>query len=76
MDINLYTWFTERELDFCPKHFIATNTPVDTEKKLWILEKLNGRFYLGIKSKDFLMSEQYPYFEDPQEAVYYELTWS
>lgn len=76
MDINLYTWFTERELDFCPKHFIKTNTPIDIDKKLWVLEKLSGRFYVGKKTGQFFLFDESIWFEDPQEAVLYELTWS
>jgi hypothetical protein len=44
--VNITTWFGERELDFCPKHFVKTVTPVTTESKLWILERLTGRFYI------------------------------
>lgn len=77
MDINLDTWFSERQMSYCPKHFVATNTPVDDQKLIWILEKLKGRFYLNSSNIiDFYTLEKYPCFEDPQEAVYYELTWS
>lgn len=80
MNINLYTWFAERKLDFLPKHFICTNTYVDDERHLWVLEKCIGRYYIGQKydEGDFvaLFGEQIIYFEDPQEAVLYQLTWS
>lgn len=73
--INLYTWFGQRELRHCPIHFIETKTAITPESKQWILENLTGRFYLAQKYYDFDALE-YPCFEDPQEAVLYELTWS
>lgn len=80
MNINLHTWFAERKLDFLPDHFVSTNTTVDDERHLWVLEKLVGRYYIGIKSdsEDWvaLFSDPVIYFEDPQEAVMYQLTWS
>jgi len=78
--LNLMTWYADRELDFCPKHFIPTRTPLSEESRMWIYEKTQGRFYVGAKHSqthdDIFAFETYPYFEDPQEAVYYELTWS
>ena len=83
MNINLMTWFTERKLDYLPKHFIPANAYIDEERHLWILEKCTGRFYIGQKNNTefselmlFLLEEEIVYFEDPQEAVLYELTWS
>jgi hypothetical protein len=90
-DINLHTWFTDRELDYCPKHFVKSNTVITKESKLWILERLTGRFY--IQSQTIKMptlnlpaslgrtvypnfTDEVPYFEDPSEATLYELTWS
>lgn len=80
MNINLHTWFGERKMSFLPAHFIQTNTHVDDERHLWVLEKLVGRYYIGHKkdSEDFLsiFSDPIIYFEDPQEALFYKLTWS
>jgi hypothetical protein len=70
-DINLETWFTERELSVNPKHFTKTSTPLTPEAKAWILEKLHGRFSRYSKN----INESFPAFEDPKEAVFYELTW-
>lgn len=64
-DINIYTWFMDREVFQCPNHFTPTNTGWTTESKIWIQEKLFGRFCLNT----------YPSFEDPKEAIFYELTW-
>lgn len=79
MDINLFTWYTERELVYCPPHFIRTNTPASDEAKLWILEKCVGRFsYLRDNNNELWLKLDFtlPAFEDPKEAILYELTWS
>ena len=95
MEINLHTWFQDRELDFCPKHFVMANTPVTDESKMWMLERLKGRFYIlgGYTSYPTptqlnlpahlartVIAERFmddvPFFEDPEEAMLYELTWS
>jgi len=82
MNINLNTWFSQRELDYCPKHFIQTNTPITDDRHLWILENLKSRYHIGYKQynsdNEFLslIEDMYPCFEDPQEAVIYELKFS
>lgn len=73
-DINLHTWFIDRELEFTPNHFVTSNVPVTDEAKEWILEKLTGRFSLTTSTKGFFGSH-FPSFEDPKEALFYELTW-
>lgn len=76
--INYLQWHVKRELEFCPKHFITVKTPINDERYFWIQEKLTGRFCL-IKNGDGLLlflEDYYPSFEDPQEAVLYELTFS
>ena len=75
-NINLETWFTERELPVNPKHFTKTSTPLTPEAKAWILERLHGRFSKYTKNvSGMAFSEGCPTFEDPKEAVFYELTW-
>jgi len=69
------TWYGEREMPFCPKHFIETKTALTDESKQWILEKLTGRFFVTTDDNVLFFNEQYPYFEDRQEAILYELTW-
>lgn len=76
--INVYTWFSEREVSFCPNHFVRCQTPLTNESKDWVMEKLMGRFYITQKSQggyDWFFNLEI-YFEDPQEAVQYELVWS
>jgi hypothetical protein len=78
-DINLMTWFADRRLDFCPKHFVKTNAELTEERLLWVYEKCKGRFCVeNSSSKQFslLFLSQTISFEDPQEAVLFELTWS
>jgi len=80
--IDLPTWYESRELSYCPKHFVISNTPLTEESKNWILNKLSGRFCLlpsnnfdDILILDFNIIGQVA-FEDSKEAVLYELTWS
>jgi hypothetical protein len=81
--IDPVTWFTERELKHTPKHFIISKTPLTVDGKIWILNKLKGRFSITFAEDanamdDFLVfhSMGNPAFEDPKEAIFYELTWS
>lgn len=75
MNINLMTWFAERQLDHCPVHFKKASTPIDDKKIYWILENLSGRFYIEV-DRDLFNIDDSVYFEDPKELVLYELTWS
>lgn len=77
LELNLVTWYTERELFYCPVHFVKAHTYLTDESFAWIWEKLHGRFHIGrgANSRDGYAVE-YPYFEDPQEAIFYELVWS
>lgn len=74
------TWFSERELTYTPKHFIVTTHPCTEESKQWVLDKLSGRFsitYPSVSNTIFeLITPSCIAFEDPQEAVFYELKWS
>jgi hypothetical protein len=74
------TWFSDRELHYTPKHFIVTSHPCTSESKQWVLDKLSGRFSVTypIVSNNLieLMTPSCIAFEDPQEAVFYELKWS
>lgn len=84
--INPITWYSEREISQCPKHFVVGNTPLTRESKLWILNNLQGRFAVVKKDNtddpkdDWLTTlfdlHSYPAFEDPKELLVYELTWT
>jgi hypothetical protein len=80
-EVNLHTWFMTREINIFPRHFVVAKTPITHESKQWILESLRGRFCIvtSLESSEpaFLgMPSEVPAFEDPQEAVFYELKWS
>lgn len=76
-DINLNQWFMRREVDVCPTHFIKCRTGLTTESLLWIREKLQGRYSTVNGESDHAFPSTglgvRPTFEDPQEALFYEL---
>ena len=79
--IDPVTWFSERKLAFTPVHFTVSNTALTTESSQWILNNLRGRFSIVTDRSDdtglvLMAFFGYPAFEDPREAVIYELTWS
>jgi hypothetical protein len=79
--IDPASWFTERELKYTPKHFVVSTTPLTVDSKIWILNKLKGRFSVAFaedSTDDVLVFQLMgkPAFEDPKEATFYELTWS
>ena len=76
MNLDLQTWFIERNLDFCPKHFVKTKVLVTDTSLEWVYNNLKGRFYIDKSSTDFFSLDNYIYFEDPQEAMMFELRWS
>ena len=77
-------WYGNRELSYTPKHFVISNTTLTPESKVWILNKLSGRFSIvkWTEESDELLLSIFnesvgkPAFEDPKELVFYELTWS
>ena len=75
------TWFSERELTYTPKHFVVTSQPCTDESKQWVLDTLSGRFCVTYPTSNNnnlieLLTPSCIAFEDPQEAVFYELKWS
>lgn len=78
--INPIDWYSERKLEYTPKHFTISRTPVTTESELWIRSTLMGRYTITAATndtKEFLFDfSNYPAFEDPKEAMIYELKWS
>jgi hypothetical protein len=83
-EINPYFWYSERKLDFTPNHFVITKTPVTDQSLVWVYNALSGRFSITNihENSDVLTSVILFYqtiniaFEDPKEAMLYELTWS
>jgi len=75
--INIHTWFQQRELNYCPPHFVKTTTPVQEDSIIWIKQNLTGRFCLiPPLDGEYKIGEMSPAFEDPKEAILYTLTWS
>jgi hypothetical protein len=81
-ELNLYTWFTERQVTVCPAHFVVIENEITQEKLNWIYEKLSGRFCLvecqSVDTDDYIWfaHRQWPAFECPLEATYFQLIWS
>lgn len=81
VEVNPICWFGNRQLDIVPIHFIKSNTKITNESYMWVLSKLSGRFsvestILSTKKNLFLHDDNYIFFEDPKEAMMYELRWS
>lgn len=69
-NINLATWYIERLLPFTPVHFKRSNTKLTISNMSWIYQSCTGRFSVTVDK-----GKLYPCFEDPKEAMIYELRW-
>jgi len=71
-------WHVDRELPYKPKHFIVATTPVTVDSLMWIAHRLVGRYHIvtGVNNVKLTQDPSFPAFEDPAEAMLYELTWS
>lgn len=78
IELNFQTWYLQREVNYCPEHFVKAPTRLSPEAFFWIQEKLSGRYYIAkLHDSEYRKDYKYiPYFEDPQEAILYELAWS
>jgi hypothetical protein len=80
MNVNPLVWYSTRELNQPPPHFIRCTTPLTEKSLLWVITKLQGRYSKeGEDEDDFELiftSTQYISFEDSAEAMLYELRWS
>jgi folate-dependent tRNA-U54 methylase TrmFO/GidA len=79
-DIDPLVWFGTRELKVIPKHFIRATTPATSESIMWVITKLTGRYSVGSYETIAMVLganlNQYIFFEDPAEAMIYELRWA
>lgn len=80
--LNPFTWHSTRELRFTPSHFVVVSKIITSESFQWILEKQTGRFSL-IECPNYSMEHDlleyygyFPGFEDPAEAIHFQLVWS
>lgn len=72
-DLNLHFWFKNLITDeIIPEHFIICKIPVKPEVKFWIYEFITGRYAFYSKTPGYDLGIA---FEDPSEALMYELTW-
>ena len=78
--IDPYIWFGKRQLNFHPKHFILSNTPLTTASKQWVFDNIKGRFCIVHTDITQLFLVDYNLgniaFENPKDAMFYELKWS
>jgi len=80
--MNPVLWFANRRLDKVPPHFTKCTTPINDDIEFWILTKTYGRYSIILETDHateniFISTDaQLVYFEDPKEAVLYELRWS
>lgn len=82
MEVNPSVWYGTRELPDVPPHFVKTSAPVTSESLFWVKSKLVGRYSVYIvpitlSSRTLTDSgNTVIYFENPGEAMMYELRWS
>jgi hypothetical protein len=75
--VNPAKWFGTRELKTVPPHFIKAQTPLTPNAKFWVTSKLEGRFaVVEVSTDDDFLSSECIFFENPTEAMMYELRWS
>lgn len=79
MIVNPAKWFGTRELTTPPPHFVRAPTSLTAKSKVWVISKLSGRYSI-VEFEDesgfILMGNESVFFEDPAEAMIYELRWS
>jgi len=77
-EIKPDVWFVNRQLPFKPNHFVTAATKLTPESAKWIAQNLTGRYTFSgyVEITDLFDLAVVPSFEDPGEAVMYELTWS
>lgn len=79
IEIHPYVWYATRKLDKVPTHFTKSNTTVTVESEFWIKTRLTGRYATMVAHDNTFtldIGSSYAYFEDPAEAMMYELRWS
>jgi hypothetical protein len=75
--LNYNTWFGDRRLDTTPIHFHACSAPFTEETLYWVEQTLSGRYSVYMTENELdLFNSKIISFEDPQEALLYELKWS
>jgi len=78
-EVNPLVWFGERELNYVPPHFVKATTPLTAESLFWIDSTLTGRYTISLRTENssfVFETHKHVYFEDPGEAMLYELRWA
>jgi hypothetical protein len=82
MNVNPLLWYGERELQHIPPHFTKAPTALTDDSLFWVMTKCHGRYTTTNVDEDvsdimsiFILTRNI-YFEDPAEAMMYELRWS
>lgn len=74
-DINIHEWYMDRQLQLLPSHFVkCENIALSDQMIIWIKEELKGRY--TVYSEVGNLYKDYVAFEDPSEALYFNLKWS
>ena len=82
MNVNPLLWYGERELQHIPPHFTKAYTALTDDSLFWVMTKCYGRYSITNAEEDvndimsIFMLVRNIYFEDPSEAMMYELRWS
>lgn len=78
-DLKPEIWYVDRQLSFCPKHFVKVDIPYTDEMLDYVLHTLTGRFailetFVNVE-QDYLLTGLYKFicFEDTSEALLYQL---
>lgn len=78
-ELNPVIWFSQRELNYKPEHFVTCKVPCSDEAKEWVVTKCTGRYtFYSHGSEDYeivFLDKLKVAFEDPKEAMLFELTW-
>jgi hypothetical protein len=81
-EINVKIWYSKRQLEKVPVHFIKATTPITAQSLAWIRNFLYGRFAVHRSVDDSFgvqlsfENKEYPFFEESSEVMMYELRWS
>jgi hypothetical protein len=70
-DINLYTFYANRQVSPTPAHFIRTNVKVNADTFICLQELTTGRYSFYRLSDTY--GDEYIAFEDSSDALFYEL---
>jgi len=78
--MNPLIWYTDREINIVPIHFIKCPSIVTEDSLFWIRNKTTSRYALiddiESPSLNVISNHKIVYFESQKDATIYELMWS